>query len=272
MVSFPNCKINIGLNIVERRQDGYHNLETIFYPLPLNDIIEILPANDSTQQINFSQSGKNIDGDASNNLCIKAYELLKKDYPRLPPIQLHLHKNIPMGAGLGGGSADGAFTLRLLNAKFSLGVSELKLSEYALILGSDCPFFILNKACFATGRGEQLQSVNLNLDDYRFALVHPGIHISTALAFKQIIPTKPRLSLEKLILQPIETWKDNIVNDFEAPVFKLHPVLKEIKDSLYHQGAVYASMSGSGSAVYGIFPKNLLIANPFSTDYFFQQF
>jgi 4-diphosphocytidyl-2-C-methyl-D-erythritol kinase len=272
MVSFPNCKINIGLNIVEKRQDGFHNLETIFYPLPLNDIIEALPANDSKDQINFTQSGKNIDGDTSNNLCIKAYELLKKDYPRLPPIQLHLHKNIPMGAGLGGGSADGAFTLQLLNTKFSLGISQLKLAEYSLTLGSDCPFFILNKACFASGRGEQLQLVNLSLADYRFALVHPGIHISTAFAFKQIVPTKPHLSLDKLILQPIETWKDSIVNDFEAPVFKLHPVLKTIKDNLYSQGAVYASMSGSGSAIYGIFPKGQRITNPFPTDYFFQQF
>lgn len=272
MVSFPNCKINIGLNIVEKRQDGYHNLETIFYPLPLNDIIEILPSATNNQSIIFTQSGHVIDGDANDNLCIKAYEILKKDFPHLPAIQLHLHKRIPMGAGLGGGSADGAFTLQLLNTKFALGITKERLAEYALHLGSDCPFFILNKVCFATGRGEKFEAFNLNLNEYSFVLIHPGIHVSTALAFKEIIPTRPQTSLNHLIHAPIETWKESIVNDFEKPIFKYHPVLKEIKDFLYQQGALYASMSGSGSAMYGIFPKTITVNNPFPAHYFFHQF
>lgn len=275
MLIFPNCKINIGLNIVGRRDDGYHDLETIFYPIyKLPDAIEILPQAKNSQSIteesaNFSThsrftiddsrlidyqfSGLAIEGNTESNLCFKAYHLLKKDFPQLPPIHLCLHKTIPMGAGLGGGSADGAFTLRLLNQKFHLKLLTSQLLDYALQLGSDCPFFILNKPCFAWGRGEMLETISLNLSGYSIILIHPGIHVSTAQAFAGITPTQPVNSVQEAILQPIETWQENVTNDFEKKVFEQHPFLHQIKNRLYETGALYASMSGSGSTIYGIY-------------------
>jgi 4-diphosphocytidyl-2-C-methyl-D-erythritol kinase len=219
MVVFPNCKINLGLNISGKRSDGYHDLETFFYPVQLKDAIEVI----ESSSFQFSTSGLTIDGDNQKNLCVKAWHLLKKDLPHLPAIQMHLHKAIPMGAGLGGGSADGAFTLKLLNKKFDLRFTEKQLIDHSLQLGSDCPFFIINKPCYATGRGEDLEQIYLDLNNYKIVIVHPGIHISTAWAFENITPQKPTRSVKDIIQQPIETWKNDLKNDFEEPVFTKYP-------------------------------------------------
>jgi 4-diphosphocytidyl-2-C-methyl-D-erythritol kinase len=253
MVVFPNCKINIGLNIINKRNDGYHNLQTIFYPLALNDVLEIIEAPQQETGIHFSATGIPVPGDVDTNLCIKAYHLLKKDFPQLPCIKMHLHKAIPMGAGLGGGSADAAFALQLLNKKFALEIANEKLMDYALQLGSDCPFFILNKASFATGRGEILRPITMDLSVYKIFLINPGIHVSTALAFSQVKVEENKENLQELIMLPINQWKERIGNDFEKPVFEAYPELSSIKNELYNKGALYASMSGSGSSLYGIF-------------------
>jgi 4-diphosphocytidyl-2-C-methyl-D-erythritol kinase len=263
MLLFPNCKINLGLHITRKRGDGYHDLETVFYPLPVKDALEILKyevgsRKSEEQPVQFTLTGLQVQGNTSDNLCIKAYHLLKKDFPQLSPIQMHLHKAIPMGAGLGGGSADGAFTLRLLNEKFTLGLSQQQLIDYALQLGSDCPFFIINQPCFATGRGELLEPVRIDLSGYSFMLVHPGIHINTGWAFSQLVPAPAPISLQQLIQQPVPSWSSLLKNDFEAPVLHHHPELAAIKEQLYNAGALYASMTGSGSCFYGIFPKKQL--------------
>jgi len=263
MVSFPNCKINLGLHITQKRADGYHDLETIFYPINLKDVIEIIPS----ENFSFNISGLTIEGTQNDNLCLKAYHLLKKFFPYLPPINMWLHKSIPMGAGLGGGSADGAFTLRLLNDKFHLNLSITQLLGYASQLGSDCPFFIINKPCFASGRGEILEPFELDLSDYSFVIVYPKIHISTAWAFSQIIPKHPTKYLKEVIKQPIETWQHELKNDFEEAALKKFPELKEIKENLYRAGALYVSMSGSGSAFYGIFKKNNIGTFHFSDNF-----
>ena len=264
MVAFPNCKINLGLNIVSKRNDGYHDIETFFYPVQLKDALEII----EKENIQFSISGSLVDGEYSDNLCLKAYQLLKNDFPKLAPIQMHLHKAIPIGAGLGGGSADAAFTLKLLNKKFDLSLPEKQLMKYALQLGSDCPFFISNKACFATGRGEILEQINLDLSPFKIIVVYPGIHISTSWAFSKVTPVVPVKSIKEIIQQPISTWKEELKNDFEKPVFTKYPEIKKIKEELYKEGAVYASMSGSGSAVYGIFEKDKTSSFTFSVKHF----
>lgn len=264
MVFFPNCKINLGLNIVGKRTDGYHDLETFFYPVHLKDAIEVIEKPD----FQFSASGLDINGNSNDNLCVKAYDLLKKDFPGLPPVHIHLHKAIPTGAGLGGGSADGAFTLKLLNKKFKLELSQKQLMDYALQLGSDCPFFIINKPCYATGRGEMLEESGPDLSGHKIVLVHPGIHISTSWAFAHISPRKPIKPFKEIIRQPVEIWKQELKNDFEQPVFNEYPEIKQIKDDLYAAGAVYAAMSGSGSAVYGIFKKVEDIDVSFPKSYF----
>ncbi len=258
MVTFPNCKINLGLNITRKRDDGYHNLETVFYPIGLKDALEgiKLGVNSLESGIEFSSSGLAIAGVADDNLCVKAYQLLKKDFPELSSVQMHLHKAIPMGAGMGGGSADGAFALILLNQLCQLGLSQQQLLQYALQLGSDCPFFILNKPCFATGRGEIMQEIELNLSDYRFVIINPNIHISTAASFSQIIPSLPTQSVSEIIKLPVTQWKGLLVNDFEKSIAQSHPAIADIKQELYQKGAIYASMTGSGSTVYGIFHKN----------------
>ncbi|MEI9943277.1 MAG: 4-(cytidine 5'-diphospho)-2-C-methyl-D-erythritol kinase [Chitinophagaceae bacterium] len=268
MIVFPNCKINLGLRILRKRGDSYHDLETIFYPLPFFDALEIIPAAEKT--ITFTTSGLTTETGA-NNLCIKAYELLKKDFPGLPVAKIHLHKTIPSGAGLGGGSADAAFTLRLLNDKFTLGLSQDQLIKYALQLGSDCPFFIINKPCFATGRGEVLEETVVDLSSYNIVIVNPGIHISTANAFAGITPAVPAKSVKEIIQQPVETWEDELINDFETPVFTQYPEIQEIKQELYNKGAVYASLSGSGSTVYGIFKKGNPVQLAFPANYFVKQ-
>ena len=263
MVTFPNCKINLGLNIVNKRSDGYHDIETVFLPIQLKDALEVI----EIEEFEFSASGLPIEGETEKNLCVKAYHLLKKDFPHLPAVQMHLHKAIPMGAGLGGGSSDGAFTLKLLNKKFELNISEKQLIDYSLQLGSDCPFFIVNKPCFATGRGEILEQITLDLSEFKIIIVHPSIHISTAWAFTNIKPGKPVKSIKQVIGQSILTWEDELRNDFELPVFEKYPEIKKIKEDLYHSGADYASMSGSGSAVYGIFRKEKAISLSFPENY-----
>jgi 4-diphosphocytidyl-2-C-methyl-D-erythritol kinase len=253
MIIFSNCKINFGLRVLRKRADGYHDLETVFYPIPFNDAIEVI----RTEQppVQFSSSGIELDVAPEHNLCMKAYALLKPLFD-LPPFQLHLHKNIPSGAGLGGGSADAAFTLKLLNNKFNLGLSPERLLDLALQLGSDCPFFIINKPCLATGRGELFEPVDLlKLKDYKLAVITPGVHISTAWAFGRLKMKNDGPPIKEVIAQPVASWRDNLVNDFEEAVFEEYPVIQDIKNSFYANGAIYASMSGSGSAVYGLFEK-----------------
>ena len=223
MIVFPNCKINLGLNIAGKRSDGYHNIETVFIPLNFKDVLEIIHANETGEPVQYSGSGLTVAGETENNLCVKAWHLLRKDFQQLPPIKLHLHKTIPAGAGLGGGSADGAFTLQLLNKKFNLGLSTEKLIDYALQLGSDCPFFIHNKSCYATGRGEIIELINVDLSAYKFLLVNPGVHINTGIAFSRLAPATPSISIKEIIQQPVITWKALLKNDFEEPVFNDHP-------------------------------------------------
>lgn len=250
MILFPHCKINLGLNIVRKRPDGFHDLETVFYPVPWYDALEIIPAADGVFE--FNVSGLMIPGKENNNLCIRAFRLLKADYP-LPEVKMHLHKVIPMGAGLGGGSSDGAFTLRLLNHLFNLGLNGDQLRAYARILGSDCAFFIDDTALFAHERGDQFEQVTIDLCGMTLLLVFPGIHVTTAEAYAAVLPASPKTPLRQLVHLPVDQWKDCIMNDFEMAVFKKFPVIGGIKQKMYNTGAVYASMSGSGSAVYGLY-------------------
>ncbi len=275
MIAFPNCKINLGLNIIRKREDGFHDLETVFLPIVFTDVLEIIPLENSKGVLHlvgaghFAVTGINVSAD-ENNLCVKAYNILKKDFPEVPAINMHLLKAIPLGAGLGGGSADGAFTLKLLNDKFHLGLSTEKLLNYALQLGSDCPFFIINKPCYATGRGEILEVINHDLSEYKLVIINPGIHIETKWAFSKIVPQQPNISARQIITQPIETWKDDLKNDFEIPVFEKYPEIKNIKENLYGCGAAYASLSGTGSTVYGIFKKDKTISYLNNNKYFYK--
>jgi 4-diphosphocytidyl-2-C-methyl-D-erythritol kinase len=271
MVSFPNCKINIGLNITGKRPDGYHNLETIFYPIGVKDAIEIIESNEKSS-VTFTCSGDIIDVKEGDNLCVKAYRLLKKDFPQIPSVKMHLHKNIPLGAGLGGGSANASTVLLLLNKKLNLNISHEKLIAYALQLGSDCPFFIINKPSFATGRGEILEEINIDLSAYKIMIVNPGIHVNTGEAFSSLNQSNfsPIGELQHQIKQDIATWKNSIKNDFELSVFKKYPAIENIKNTLYENGAVYSAMSGSGSTVYGIFEKQISPNIKLPTHYFCQ--
>jgi 4-diphosphocytidyl-2-C-methyl-D-erythritol kinase len=268
MIVFPNCKINFGLHILQKRADGFHDLETVFYPVPLHDALEIVQSPSPFADIECTSSGLEIPSTPEQNSCVKAYRLLKKDIAGLPAIKMHLHKVIPSGAGLGGGSSDGAFALVLLNKKFNLELSQDQLHNYALQLGSDCPFFIKNQPCYATGRGEILQPFELNLSDYKIVLVNPKIHIETAQAFSKIIPDNKRLSIKDVIKKPVAQWKDVLKNDFEESVFNEHPEIREIKLKLYEQGAVCALMSGTGSSVYGLFQQSKHPQLDFPSNYF----
>lgn len=250
MITFPNAKINIGLQILSKRDDGFHNIETIFYPINLNEIIEFVPSS----KTDFTISGININGDKNNNLIIKAYNFLKEEY-QLPNIKIHLHKIIPTEAGLGGGSADASFMLKSLNEYFELNISNKKLLKYAEQLGSDCPFFIENKPTYATAKGEILETIDLLLKGYYIALIKPNVQISTAEAYKNIKLGKPKLNLRDVVKRPIKEWKNNIFNGFEDYAFVKYPELKEIKTYLYNIGAEFALMTGSGSAIYGIFKE-----------------
>jgi len=270
MINFPNCKINLGLNILRKREDGYHDLETVFYPVDICDVLEVMTTTDkNSRPVEFTITGININGGEQDNLCIKAYKLLKKDFPLLPSIKMHLHKAIPLGAGLGGGSSDAAFALLLLNKKFQLNLSQTQLLDYSFQLGSDCAFFIVNKPCFAQSRGEILEQINCDLSSYQILIINPGIHISTRWAFLKIQPSIPKQSVKEIIQQPPETWKDLLTNDFEKPIMQYYPHLKSLKKQLYEQGAVYASMTGSGSTFFGIYPKSQKTeTNIFPQEYF----
>jgi len=265
MICFPNAKINIGLNITGKRTDGYHNLETVFYPVSLKDILEFVETKNNKTTITVS--GTDLKIPDNDNICIKTYNLLKKDY-KLPALNIYLHKNIPHGAGLGGGSSDAAFFLKSLNEYFSLNIEENKLIDYAVQLGADCSFFIKNKAVFAEGTGNLFKDINLSLSGYFIAIVKPDFSISTKEAFQDIIPKTPEISLKSLIQQPLENWKNTIVNDFETGIFKKYNFLYKIKQKLYDNGAIYASMSGSGSALYGIFKDKPGLKKQFSNMFY----
>lgn len=262
MVVFPNAKINLGLRITSKRGDGFHNLDTVFYPIQLFDVLEI-GQDHKKREPSLVITGKEILGASENNLCVKAFTLIHKDFPQVSGIQIHLHKSIPMGAGMGGGSADGAFMITLLNNFFKLNLSEEKMMDYALQLGSDCPIFIKNKPCYATGRGEVLEEIDIDLSKYYFLIVSPFIHVSTADAFGNISPNPFIKTCKEVVLQSIETWKDQLINDFENGVFQHHPSLKNIQEELYHLGAIYASMTGTGSTLYGIFKDKPLYGRAF---------
>jgi len=251
MITYPNAKINIGLNVVEKRVDGYHNIETVFYPIGLCDVLSV-ETSETCSEYSFSSSGIKIDGDPVNNLIVKAFMLLKSEY-EIPPVDITLVKQIPFGAGLGGGSSDAAFMLKSLNELFQLKASPKKLERLAAKLGADCPVFIRNKAVFATGIGNLFTPIKLSLKGKFLLLVKPDIHVATPEAYSLVIPEVPEISLMELIQKPINEWKETIKNDFEKSVFSKYPVIEKIKNQLYEIGAVYASMSGSGSSVYGIF-------------------
>lgn len=259
MIIFPNAKINLGLHITEKRPDGYHNLETVFYPIPLCDALEVLhvpvekdPTGDNSSALHFYLDGLNIEGDPEKNLVCKAYYLLAKDFD-LPALNVHLLKNIPTGAGLGGGSADATFMLKAINTLANLELSDETLESYALKLGADCPIFVRNKTVYAEGIGEIFTPIEFSLEGYQLLLVKPDVFVSTKDAFAQIKPFKRDINILDVIQQPIETWRHCLVNDFEGSVFSKFPELGEVKDFLYEQGALYAAMSGSGATVFGIF-------------------
>ncbi|MEI3341233.1 MAG: 4-(cytidine 5'-diphospho)-2-C-methyl-D-erythritol kinase [Coprobacter fastidiosus] len=251
MIIFPNAKINLGLNIVAKRPDNYHNLETIFYPIPLEDALEVVDLPGKTDAC-LHISGLQIDGEPNKNLIIRAYDLLKASFD-LPAVDIYLHKVIPFGAGLGGGSSDAAFMLRLLKDKYKLPVSEEMLLSLAARLGADCPFFLLNRPVLATGIGNEFTPVSLTLKNYYLVLVKPDIMIPTAKAYSLVKPEQPKVPLSEIVKKPVEEWKNLMTNDFEKSVFSHYPEIAEIKSRLYDIGAVYASMSGSGSSVYGLF-------------------
>lgn len=258
MIVFPCAKINLGLNIVSKREDGYHNLETVFYPIPLYDALEIKYMDEkfpSQVACDLKVTGNAVECDEQNNLVVKAYNLLAEDY-KLPRVHAHLYKHIPSQAGLGGGSSDAAFMIRLLDERFRLNIGNPEMEKYAARLGADCAFFIEAEPAYAEGIGDELMPVDGpkgNLNGYYLAIVKPDIAVSTKEAYAAITPTATSKSCREIVRQPIETWKEELVNDFEAPIFKLHPELAEIKEKLYQQGAKYAAMSGSGSALFGIF-------------------
>ena len=264
MISFPNAKINIGLYVVSKRGDGYHNLETIFYPVQLADALEFVEA-DKTE---LTVSGIEIPGRQDDNLILKAYKLLSAEF-KLPPLHFYLHKAIPMGAGLGGGSSDASFALGMLNNYFSLGLNNETLVHYSSLLGSDCPFFIINRPCYASGTGNILTEISLDLSDYKVLIVKPPVHVNTSAAFQNIAPKPSGLNLEEIGLIPVEQWEGYIMNDFEPAIFSRYPEISDIKTTLYNIGALFASMSGSGSAVYGLFKELPVHPESFFPDTYF---
>jgi 4-diphosphocytidyl-2-C-methyl-D-erythritol kinase len=248
MITFPNAKINIGLHIIRKRPDGFHDIESILYPIKRFDALEVL----KSARMEFIQSGIEIPGNISDNLCLKAYTLIKRDFD-IPPVKVHLLKKIPIGAGLGGGSADAAFFIRLLNNLFDLELSIERMEDYCRRLGSDCAFFIENKPVYAYGKGDEFEPLELNLESYRIEVIKPNIHISTAEAYANVKPAASESNLRELIKLPVNEWRSIIKNDFESSVFSKYPEIEKLKNEFYKRGALYASMSGSGSAVYGIF-------------------
>lgn len=267
MICFPNAKINLGLNIVSRRNDGFHNLETIFYPINLKDGLEITNSN-SNEQYQLFQTGIKIDGDPSSNIVIKALELVRNHSKvNIPNIDIHLLKKIPTGAGLGGGSSDAAFMLKLLNENYQIGLSNNELVELALQIGADCPFFLYNKPAFASGIGNLLEPIDLDLSGMYLLIVKPDVFISTKEAYSMVSPKSPTLSLKEIVTRPLYEWKELMKNDFEDPIFKKYPQICKIKQQLYELGATYASMSGSGSSLYGIFNKKPHFQKLFNNHY-----
>lgn len=261
MVSFPPCKINLGLNITAKRADGYHDIVTCFYPVPWQDALEIVPAKDFL----FSISGKPVPGASADNLCVRAYELLKKEY-NLKPVAIHLQKNIPIGAGLGGGSSDGAYALKALAQIFELSLAPAELKAYALLLGSDCPFFLVNKPMIGTGRGDVLTDIALTLKGKYLVIVKPEVQISTAKAYAGITPRKPATDLRQILEnRPLTEWRTLLKNDFEEVLFSQFPLIEALHQKLYAFGATYASMSGSGSAVYGVFENEVDLKKEFDS-------
>ena len=258
MITFPCAKINLGLNIVSKRPDGYHNLETVFYPIPLTDALEIKYMDEkfpSESPCDLKITGNDVDCNEEDNLVIKAYQLLAADF-QLPRVHAHLVKRIPTQAGLGGGSSDAAYMIRLLDERFRLNIGIPEMERYAAKLGADCAFFITADPSYAEGIGDVLMPVDVSgagLGGYYLAVVKPSVAVSTRDAYAAIVPKTPVKCCRDIVRQPIETWKDELVNDFEAPIFAMHPELAAIKQSLYDAGAVYAAMSGSGSALFGIF-------------------
>lgn len=250
MIVYPHSKINLGLHVIRKRDDGFHELETVLYPLDLCDALEIIPAPDGKTE--FTSTGVPIPGETNDNLCVKAWMLLHSDH-YLPHVKIHLHKKIPVGAGLGGGSSDAAFSLKVFNDLFNLKLSDEKLQLYAQKLGSDCSFFLGNSPAFATGKGEILTPYPFLLKGYSLVLVKPDVHVSTADAYAGITPKQPENPLKEILSLPPEKWKDLLINDFEETIFRKSPEPAEIKFHLYDMGAVYACMSGSGSSVFGIF-------------------
>jgi 4-diphosphocytidyl-2-C-methyl-D-erythritol kinase len=254
MIAFPNAKINLGLKVLEKRTDGFHNIETIFYPIGLSDVLEIIPS--GKDAVSFSSTGLTIPGSEQSNLCLKAYHLVSSIF-HLPPVSIHLHKVIPIGAGLGGGSSDGAFTIKILNDLFLLKLTNDQLMDYARQLGSDCAFFIENKPLYAFEKGDQFEQVEVDLSSFHIEITTSLIHINTAEAYAMMNAQKQSkemtLSLKDILKRPVEKWKDLLINDFELPVFNKYPELEKMKNYLYKRGAVYVSMTGSGSSLYGLF-------------------
>lgn len=266
MIIFPIAKVNLGLNVVERRPDGYHNLQTVFYPVGIQDALEIFPmAEDFPSEVDCDIKVSNIpiEGDEQRNLVVRAYQLLKQDFPNLPRLHVHLYKGIPTQAGMGGGSSDASAMLRLLNTSFQLNLSDEKLISYASKLGADCAIFILNRPAYAEGIGEKLYPMDINLSGWYMAVVRPDIPIPTKEAFARIKPHFPQKCCRDIVMQPVETWKEELVNDFEESVFALHPELAAIKERLYQLGATYAAMSGSGSALFGLFRQPIDLRSSF---------
>ena len=248
MVVFPNAKINLGLNILSKREDGYHNISSCFLPIGWKDALEAIPA----ETFAFESSGLSIPGGWDTNLCVKAYKLLNARHA-IPPVKMHLHKAIPMGAGLGGGSSDGAFALKLLNDLFKIGLTTNELEMYAKELGADCPFFVQNTPKLVSETGDVLNDVNIDLSGLGLVVVYPNVHVDTKKEFSQISPKVPEVEISHILDRPVDLWKDQLVNDFEAPVCGQFPEIQEIKNNLYVHEAIYASMTGSGSAVFGFF-------------------
>lgn len=274
MILFPNCKINLGLRVLRKREDGYHDLETVMLPvMGLSDIVEVIRCEDTCvcAGAEFSSSGLEVDCPDEQNLCLKAYQLLKRKH-NIGAVRIHMHKIVPMGAGLGGGSADAVFVLKALNALFELGLSDNVMEQYAAELGSDTAFFVRNTAALASGRGELLTPIEVPLKGYYIVIVKPDIHISTREAYAGVKPSCEGASLTELLQQPVGQWKDCVRNDFENSLFECHPSLRQIKEAMYANGAVYASMSGSGSAVYGLFEREIEISEQFSDMFVYQGF
>ncbi|MFH2141569.1 MAG: 4-(cytidine 5'-diphospho)-2-C-methyl-D-erythritol kinase [Bacteroidota bacterium] len=266
MLKFPNSKINIGLNILSKRNDGYHNIETIFFPLQFSDILEIVPS----ESFSFKNTGIDVGTNYENNLVYKAYKLVKERY-KIPEISIHLHKIIPTGAGLGGGSSDAVSTLKLLNEIFCLNIDKKTMSDLCNLLGSDCNFFLENKVSFAFEKGNLFSKTNISLKGYYLVLVYPNISINTKFAYKSVKPALPEFRLSNIKNIGIEDWKRYIINDFEKTIFIHHPEISRIKEIMYSNGAVFASMSGSGSSVYGFFAEDPQINNKFKNYFYYSE-